>query len=353
MTATALVLGGTGVIGRAAVDRLVQDGWLVTVAARGIRPPPSGADPGCPRFVRVDLDCPGALDRVLGDGVDVLVYLPCYAVRDADLMLSAQDRVGSIITVSSVAVYVDERGLGHSETVGAEDYPRLPVPVHEDHATAIPDNATYAGLKAAIEQRLFDVARVPITVFRPCKVHGVGAGRPMEWYFLKRALDQRPYIIHSYLGRTILHQVSAGNLAELIRLAARRPVHGAFNAADDEPLDALGVARIVAGLAGHTPAEVLLPGPAPAQRVGVSSAPGATPWNVPHSTVLSMRKARSELGYAPVVRSEDTIAQVCEWLCEVTSGRDWRQVFPRLAQAGDIFDYAAETAFVRRLAGSA
>src|ERR671934_1971459 len=109
-----LVLGGTGQIGRAAVPRLAHDGWDVTVAARK-DPPPEFADF---RFVRVDRTAPGELEAA-ADGVDVLVDVVPFTLDDGRQLVSLAGRVGSVIAISSAAVY------------GFEDLQSLPVPIPE------------------------------------------------------------------------------------------------------------------------------------------------------------------------------------------------------------------------------
>jgi nucleoside-diphosphate-sugar epimerase len=336
---TAFLVGGTGVIGRAAARRLAGTGWRVTVAARNA--PRREQLPGRVSFVGLDRNRSDQVTDALADGTDVLVYLPGYTGRDAELMLSLQHRVGSIIAISSAVVYVDERGRGQGEPAGDDAFAVLPVPVNEEQPTASPGGPGYAGAKMAMERILFNGAKVPVTVFRPCNVHAPGARRPMEWYFLKRALDQRPVFIYGYRGHSVLHPVSAENIAELIRLAAERPGHGVFNAGDDDPPDVRRIGHLVASTVGHDPLDLLLPGAPPSPRVG------ASPWSVPHPVVLDMRKARHELGYAPMTSYNRTITQVCAWLRDETANRDWREVFPSLS--GDQFDYAAEDAYLHSM----
>ena len=50
----------------------------------------------------------------------------------------------------------------------------------------------YGANKIAAENALLDSGH-PVTVIR-AKVHREGAGRPREWMFVKRVLDQRPAV---------------------------------------------------------------------------------------------------------------------------------------------------------------
>jgi nucleoside-diphosphate-sugar epimerase len=64
----AFIVGGTGQIGRATAACLIDCGWTVTLARRGLSPPPSALIERGARVVRLDRDEPGALGRALGAG---------------------------------------------------------------------------------------------------------------------------------------------------------------------------------------------------------------------------------------------------------------------------------------------
>src|SRR3954454_6515673 len=102
--ATALVLGGSGQIGRACVPALLGDGWDVRVLCRGSGGHEAevrswGAEP-----VLGDRSDGDALDRALAGGVDVLVDTIGYDDRHAAALLERADRIGSAVVVSSAAV---------------------------------------------------------------------------------------------------------------------------------------------------------------------------------------------------------------------------------------------------------
>ena len=123
--ATALVIGGGGQIGRAAIPALLSDGWDVRVLARHA-PGVEGVEP-----VLGDRADDEALDRALGSGVDVVVDVVAYDDRQAAPLLARRDRIGSAIVVSSAAVYVDAQGSGFESDV----FGTFPVPVTEAQRT--------------------------------------------------------------------------------------------------------------------------------------------------------------------------------------------------------------------------
>ena len=139
--ATALVLGGTGQIGIPAARRLTECGWDVTVAARG-----DHAD------IRIDRTMPGELEAA-ADGFDVLVDIVPFTSADALQLASLAGHVGSVIAISSAAVY----GFGNAADP-------LPVPVPEDHKTVAPSDADYAARKRRSEER-----RVGKECSSPCR----------------------------------------------------------------------------------------------------------------------------------------------------------------------------------------
>ena len=124
--ATALVIGGSGQIGRAVVPALLEDGWDVRVLAR------HAADVGGAQLVLGDRQDPDALDAALAGGVDVLVDVVAYDDRQAAPLIERgrPDRVGGRRL---------QRGASTSTTRATGSSPRssasFPVPVTEDQPT--------------------------------------------------------------------------------------------------------------------------------------------------------------------------------------------------------------------------
>jgi hypothetical protein len=67
---------------------------------------------------------------------------------------------------------------------------------------------------------------------------------------------------------------------------------------------------------------------------------------------MDMTEAEFELGYRPVTRYEQAVGAICDWLVEVTNGRDWQDVLPELVEyMAASFDYDAEDELLRSLTG--
>lgn len=344
MTGNAFVIGASGQIGRQAVRALAEDGWQVTAASRG-----GGADPDWPdgvRTVRVDRSDSAALARALGPGCDVLLDCVAYDADDARQLLGLADRVGSAVVISSAAVYEDAHGRNFDTQEEPDGFPRYPVPLPETCGTVAPGPATYGTRKTAMEQVLLAAGdRLPTTLLRAGAIHGTHSPLPRELYFVKRVLDGRPVRVLAYNGASRFHPVHAANIAELVRLAARRPGSRALNAADPTAPTVAEICAAVDAAMGAASRHVLVDGPPPGPAVGES------PWSVPYPIVLDMTAAERELGYRPVTTYEQSLPATVGWLADAVRAGDWRDLFPlvaKISDASDWFDYPAEDAWLTR-----
>ena len=328
MARRAFLLGGSGQTGRALIPRLQQRGWEIVVASRGERGVPAGVE-----HVTVDRGAEGALEAAVGDGADVLVDFAAFEPEHAEQLLALRDRVGSLVVLSSAAVYFPE---------DEADFARLPVPIAERTETVPPGPGGYATKKRAIELALLEQDALPATLIRAGAIHGPWSTWAREWYFVKRVVDGRRAIVLAYRGRSSFHPISVHNLAELIWLAVERPGRRILNAGDPEPPTVVEIARAIAANLEHDWAEVLIDEP-----VGNV---GETVWSTPHPVVLDMTEAEFELGYRPVTTYAQALPETVAWLVEATSDRDWREVLPTTAEIMErSFDYAAEDELISRL----
>lgn len=328
------MLGGTGFVGRHVARRLVDHGWDVTIASTGKTSlPDEVADV---RHVVVDRSQDQSIRGALGAGADVLVDVIPYERTDAKQVLDLKDLIGSVVAISTASVYADDDGNTLDEATSAENFPRFPVPIPETQRRAEPGDDTYSTKKAAIEDLLLD-DEIPATVIRPCAIYGPGDTQCREWFFIKRILDRRPVVLLADEGETVFHTTSVHNLAEMVRLAAENPLHGAFNCGDPDPPDTRHIARSIASVMEHDWEEVLLP------RSLTTTWEFRNPWGGFRPLIVAMDKAREELGYEAVTGYDEAIGEAVEWVIEATRGRDWREVLPKAADyLGDQFDYEKE-----------
>src|SRR5262245_27346343 len=130
----ALILGGTGMIGRATARRLLAAGWEVDVTGRDpAHMPPEIATAGA-RFVAADRADESELLAALGGGADLLVDCICFTAADAARLLPLARNASSTAMISSKAVYVDAAG-NHSNSV---EPPRFDGPIRESQPTLPP-----------------------------------------------------------------------------------------------------------------------------------------------------------------------------------------------------------------------
>ncbi len=333
----AVVLGGTGVIGRAVARRLLAAGWDVSVVGRDRSRMTDDVVAAGGRFVAADRADLGQVAAVVGAGADLLVDCLCFTAAQARGLLPLLADVGSTVMVSSKAVYVDAAG----NHVNSAAEPEFDGPIRETQPTMAPredieyrSREGYGANKVAAERVLLDSGH-PVTVLRPSTVHGEGSAKPGEWVFVKRVLDRRPVVVLARGGRGVDHPSAASNVAALIEVVANDPGARVLNCADPDAPSALEISRTVAGRLGHQWEEVLLDERAPA---GL----GQHPWDrVPGIRLDTSAAAR--LGYRPAGDYATTVAAEVDWLVTVADRQP-------PAFDHDVFapmlDYAAEDAYL-------
>jgi nucleoside-diphosphate-sugar epimerase len=333
----ALILGGTGAIGRATARRLLEGGWQVDVTGRDRRAfPPALAASGA-RFLAGDRRDPEHLRAAFGTGADLLVDCVCYTADDARLVLPYAREAGSTAMISSKAVYVDAAG-NHSNS---DEAPRFKGPIRETQPTMAPGGGDYEtregyGANKVAAERVLLESGASVSVLRPSKVHGAGARRAREWVFVKRVLDRRPVVFLARRGDGVDHTTAAANVAALVETVAARPGARVLNSADPDAPSTLAIARAIAGHLGHAWEEVLLDEDAPGEL-------GLTPWDAAHPIVLDT-SAAAALGYTPAGDYAATVAESVDWLVEAARGGEGAAFLPGSDDEffAPLLDYAAE-----------
>ena len=325
----ALIVGGTGLVGRATARRLLASGWRVDVTGRDAARLPDDVAAAGGRFLAAERRDGDQLRAALGGGPDLLVDCIAYTAADARLLLPLLNRVGSTVMISSKAVYVDDAGR-HSNS---DESPAFDGPVTEAQPTLAPGDGDYrtrdgyGANKVAAERVLLDSGH-PVTVLRPSKIHGEGAAPPREWIFVKRVLDRRPAVFLAHRGEGTDHPTAAVNIAALIETVAAQPGARILNSADPDAPNGLEIARTVARQLDHDWEEILVDG----------AELGRHPWDKLPPFVLDMTAAL-ELGYVPVGDYAATVAAEIDWL--VAGGYE-----PDPEFFARFFDYVAEDRFL-------
>ncbi|GAB3391219.1 hypothetical protein GCM10027568_16460 [Humibacter soli] len=302
-----MILGGTGAIGGATAERLADRGWNVDVTARDSAGMPEELSSRGVRFHAVERGDTAAVERLVGDGVDLLVDLIAYSAPDVTELLPVMRGVESVVVVSSRAVYVDSQG----RHINGDEPPEFPVPIPEDWPTLAPADPDsnpftregYAPGKVAVERASLD-SGLPVTVIRPSKVHGRWARNARTRVIVERMLADAPTIELANRGDAIDHLTAAANTAALIEVVADRPGARILNIADPDPLTATQIVEAIARPIGWDGRIVGLEPDAPG---------GEHPWNAAHPIVLDLTAA-TDLGYRPVGTGSELIAEEATWV---------------------------------------
>jgi nucleoside-diphosphate-sugar epimerase len=321
--ARAVLIGGTGMIGRAAARALAEDGWEVVAVSRSGTLPDGLAELGV-ESIGADRADDTQLRAALGAGADVVYDSVAMDREHGEQLNGLEGLVGSLVVISTGSVYADDEGRALDGEGG--EPPVLPVPIPETQRTAEPGDATYSTQKAQLEQTVLE-GPLPATVLRPCAIHGPGAKLPRELFFVKRAVDARRRVALAWKGESRFHTTSVANLAELIRLAAAQPGNRVLNGGDPDPPTTLEICQAIGRALDHEFEPVLLPDDA-----------FGNPWAVPRPFVVSMEAAERELGYHPVTTYPEAVRETCAWVVgELDRGRSWDGTYLQAA-----LDYAAE-----------
>jgi nucleoside-diphosphate-sugar epimerase len=335
----AFIIGGTGQIGRKIAETLLFNGWQLTLTHRGSHPEPVELLRMGAKFAAMDRNENEAIQNALRGGADAVIDTIAYMTEHAEQLIDISGNAGTIAVISSASVYQDYAGRTLDEA-GEGGFPDFPQPIKETQATVPPGPQTYSTLKSALEVTLMEGSKAPVTILRPCAVHGPHSLHPREYWFIRRMLDQRTVIPLAFRGESRFHTSAVENIAALALLCLEKPGMRVFNIADPE---ALTLAKIGAAIARHLDYKGSF------HLVDNDDYPpkiGATPWSVPAPFTLDMSAALA-FGYRPVTEYEHAVGAMCKWLVEL-SPNDWRGVFPGLAgYPYEQFDYAAEDVFLK------
>jgi len=339
MAQHAFILGGTGQIGRAVASEFLGSGWSITICHRGGHSAPADLVERGAKIATLDRSDADQLSRALGAGTDVLVDATAYDHDHAQQLIAVQDRVGSFVVVSSASVYRDEAGRTLDEAM-QNGFPELPNTITESNLTVDPGPATYSTRKVALERHLLDGASAPVTILRPCAIHGLHSRHPREWWLVKRILDRRPAILLAYRGKSLFHTSAVANIAALARVVAECPGRRILNIADPDFPDVAEIAALVARHLNYQGCIVEM------QDMTYPPVLGRTPWSIPLPFTVDCGAAL-DLGYSPVTTYANAVGAMCDWLEEDATRGEWKDRYPVLASyPRDLFDYAAEDRFL-------
>jgi nucleoside-diphosphate-sugar epimerase len=192
----AIIIGGTGQIGLAVARLLTCENWDVTLASRAR----AHAVRGFNHAVSDARDLE-ALRGLIDTNTDLVLSCVAFDTADADFLVAAGRNAGRIVAISSASVYRDDDGRTLDEA-GQCGFPEFQNPLTEESVTVDAGPETYSTRKIAMERRLIETASCPVSILRPCAIHGPESKHAREWWFVKRLLDGRKAIPLAYAGRS-------------------------------------------------------------------------------------------------------------------------------------------------------
>lgn len=331
MSATALVVGGTGPTGPHVVAGLQRRGFEVTILHRGTHEIP-------------ELD---ALEHLHADPHFQESVESAIGARTFDLVIGTYGRLRHV--AAAVAGRCDDF-IGVSGVPAYEGYhepqarwPRgMPIGVTEDDVVernAVEGESSAARFSRSIHDgeravlALRSAGAFRASLFRYPSIYGPRQLYPRDWSIIRRVLDGRRAIIVPDRGLTIVSRCAAVNAAQFLMAAVD---HGEaadgeiFNVADEQQLSIAQWVQMVARFAGGELEIVSIP--------FELAGPGRDLFPVPHDDhgLVSIAKATSVLGYEEAMPAAEALRLNAEWY--VQNPPTARTVDAMI----DTFDYAEE-----------
>jgi nucleoside-diphosphate-sugar epimerase len=325
MMRKAVIVGGTGQIGLAVSQRLIDEGWDVTVVSRD-----SKALPFDCRHLESDSRDVEKLCALFGPNTDLLLSCVAFDSADANCLARAGRNTGRIVVISSGSVYRDEKGrtLDEASVCG---FPALPVPITVNCPTVAPGPINYSTRKVAMEKTLLDDAKCPVTILRPWAIHGPKSKHAREWWFVKRLLDGRKAIPLAYRGLSRFQTTSVAAIANAVLQAHSGDLAVVENVTDADCPTVVEIARAIMNAMSVKAELVGLP--------HVSTYPpelGATPWSIPQP-IVGQSEVTANATYS------QTVGPTVKWLTEEIQIDKWRDLLPQFAgYPYQHFDYHAD-----------
>jgi nucleoside-diphosphate-sugar epimerase len=302
----ALVIGGTGPTGPHVLTGLLERGYEVTILHRGVHEP-EGLPPV--RHIHADPHFAETLVNALGDekfDVVIAMYGRLRAIGEV-----FPGRCGHLICVSGVPLY-----RGFIDPQNSAPY-GMKLMAHEDSPKA--DTANLASKSAMLilnaERFVFEQGEAggfAVSSIRYPQIYGPRNIIPWEWAVVKRVLDGRRRMILPDNGLWIISRCAARNAAEVVLRIADHPevaAGQAYNCADEDQFSVRQWAEIVAEMAGGGLEFIGIPASIARSSLTEFLPPGARP-----HMILSIDKAREELGYSDVISAWNALQETVDWM---------------------------------------
>ena len=296
---TALVIGGSRLIGPRLVETLLDRGYRVIVFNRGTRPA---------RFEGMDVqqvvgnrNAEDDLARVAQLAPDIVFDTCCYEPHQAGMVVDLfGNRLQRYVYVSTVAVYREPQ--------------EFPI-VEESPLGLWPLWGEYGLNKARTDQTFLEAYQTiafPVTILRPTYILGSGNHVEREAFFTGRLLRQVPIVIPGD-GQALISFAFADEVAQaMVRLAETPKAAGqVYNCARDQAVTLLGFVHLCARLLG-VEVQVLFADPAEFQfSMTPYHPPDLSPFANAHVLVSNRKLEQTiRIGLAPL---KTKLREVLDW----------------------------------------
>lgn len=276
MSRSAVVIGGTGFIGRHITQSLAQHGFDVHVVSRNT-PPEAGT------WIKADRD----ELTVSCTAWDVVVDNIAFNATQINRTLRCFPQARHFMLNSSIAVYRYCKTPLSPFTEGAVDYSHSPVGENLDDV-----HWKYARGKLQCEAALI-ASQKPHTIMRPTLVLGYGDVTQRTQWYVRRLSQRIPIRVPS--PAYFFQLVSPIDVGHAFGLAAHAQSEGAFNLATPQPLTV------------HTFAQALADTLNVPFLTDESAEQG--PYSFPNHWLASVKRAQTLLGWQP--RSVPALLSEC------------------------------------------
>ena len=302
-----LVVGGTGVVGGAAVRRLLGDGHQVAAFHRG-------ETSGGAQTIRGDRsELPAFRDAFWRFRPDVVLDTIAYTEADAEgLVRTFRGVARRAVVLSSQDVYAAYGRLLRLESGAPEKAPLseaapLRSSRHPYRAMAKPGEMAYDYDKVLVEQAVRGHAGLPATILRLPSVYGPGDGQRRLRPYLER-MSERTLLLDRAKAAWRWTRGYVEDVAEAIGLACVDPrAEGRiYNVGEEDALAEGEWVRAIGEAAGWR-GEV--------RAVARQDLPAglAEPYDFAHDLAANTRKIREELGYREPVGRAEGLRQTVAW----------------------------------------
>lgn len=281
---------------------LHRDGHKVTVLHRGLT---QGQLPKEIEHLLCNRRDAADMQTVLGTHYyDAVFDISGYSPLDCQTVLQILDgKIGHYIFCSTVSVYAGPNVV--------------PVSENAPTVTVVQDETNYASQKAACEELLQDTLSTKlerVTIVRPCYIYGPNNYLYREGYLFDHFRSGRPVILPG-MGRAFVQMVHVADLARsfVLTLSRRGNRTELFNIANPLAPTIEHLLHLV-GEVVNRDYKVIHLDPYIAQRY--TDLNQLFPFYWDDNLVVSVEKAKSELGFMPAYALNDGLRMTYEWYLE-------------------------------------